>query len=402
MGNAVYNFSRWVFLALLAKLSSPETVGQYALALALSTPVFMFSSLRLRTVQTTDVQNKYAFGDFMGLGLVASILALVVIAIILVVKGYGAETASIVALMSCAKCAEAISEIAYGNMQKQERLDVLSRSLMLKGILSLISMSVTLYISGSLALTLVSQWVVSTTVMWFYDLRMVRHFYPIQPRFEYQTLRNLFWLALPLAFVAGLGSLSIQIPRLAIEHFENQHMLGIFAAIASLGMFSAMITTALSRSVLPRLAQLFTQHKYEGFVKLIWQLVSIGMAIGVLGVIGALIFGKLFLRLAYTAEYAEYTDLLMIIMAYVGLETSLTFLGTSLAATQQFRIVAYIHIVKSIVIGIASYLLVSHSGIIGAAWAILVGTATAGPIFGLALWRTLRQAKTNHQYGASM
>ena len=51
----------------LAKLGSPEHLGQFAFGLAMTAPVFMFSTLRLRDVQATDAKNEYRFGDYFAL-----------------------------------------------------------------------------------------------------------------------------------------------------------------------------------------------------------------------------------------------------------------------------------------------------------------------------------------------
>ena len=52
-GNVVYLASQWAMLVVLAKLGSPELVGQLAPDLHVTTPIFLFANLRLRAVQAT-------------------------------------------------------------------------------------------------------------------------------------------------------------------------------------------------------------------------------------------------------------------------------------------------------------------------------------------------------------
>src|SRR5260370_34984775 len=52
VGNAIYAGGQFVMLMLLAKLVSPELVGQYALGLAIGYPVMMLTNLQLRAVMT--------------------------------------------------------------------------------------------------------------------------------------------------------------------------------------------------------------------------------------------------------------------------------------------------------------------------------------------------------------
>src|SRR5690349_21224091 len=69
LGNVVYAGCQWGMLVVLAKLGSPEIVGQFALALAVTAPVFMFTNLQTRGVQATDARKEYAFGDYLALRL---------------------------------------------------------------------------------------------------------------------------------------------------------------------------------------------------------------------------------------------------------------------------------------------------------------------------------------------
>src|SRR2546425_157717 len=55
-GNVVYAACQWGMLIVLARLGSPTMLGQFALGLAVTTPVIIFANLQLRAVQTTDAK----------------------------------------------------------------------------------------------------------------------------------------------------------------------------------------------------------------------------------------------------------------------------------------------------------------------------------------------------------
>src|ERR1700721_2858641 len=74
-----YAGCQWLMLSVMAKLGNPTIVGQFAFALALSAPVFMFSNLNLRVVQSTDALSEYKFSDYATLRLLSSSFALLVI-----------------------------------------------------------------------------------------------------------------------------------------------------------------------------------------------------------------------------------------------------------------------------------------------------------------------------------
>lgn len=71
-GNVVYGACQWGMLVVLAKLGSPEIVGQFTLGFAVTAPVLMFTNLQLRLVQATDAKHQYLFGDYCGLRLIST------------------------------------------------------------------------------------------------------------------------------------------------------------------------------------------------------------------------------------------------------------------------------------------------------------------------------------------
>src|SRR5689334_8730460 len=88
IGNAVYAGCQWGMLVVLAKLGSPEMVGQFTLGLAVTAPIIMFTNLQLRSVQATDAKKQYIFSDYLGLRLTSVAIALLIIVVISFSGGY--------------------------------------------------------------------------------------------------------------------------------------------------------------------------------------------------------------------------------------------------------------------------------------------------------------------------
>jgi O-antigen/teichoic acid export membrane protein len=347
-GNAVYAASQWGILVLLAKLSSPEMVGQFALGLAITAPVILFANLQLRSVQATDARHEYRFADYLGLRLLTTLLAYGVIVGIVVLSGYRGETALVVMLIGLAKSFEAVSDVIFGLLQQHERMDRIAKSLMIEGPLTLAVMGIILYLTGSIVWAAAGMAAVWGLQLALYDFRSAflilraqspgSEWHLIRPRVDFHSLRHLSWLALPLGFVAMLISLNANIPRYFVESFLGKEKLGIFAALAYVMVAQNVLMNALGQSAMARLSKHYVNHERPAFIGLVIKLIGIGAIVSMLVILAALIVGREFLTLLYGAEYAEQLQVFIWLMIAAGLANIVSFLNYAITSARQFRL----------------------------------------------------------------
>ena len=170
-GNVVYAACQWGMLVVLAKLGSPEMVGQFALGLAITAPLFVFSGLKLRAVQATDARREYCFGDYLSLRLIMIGMALLATMGIVLVVGYDRETALVILLIGLTKSFDLMSDIIYGLLQQNERMDRVAISRVIQGVLQIAALGATLSLTVNLAVGVTALAVASGTVTVIYDVR---------------------------------------------------------------------------------------------------------------------------------------------------------------------------------------------------------------------------------------
>ncbi|MBD2361834.1 oligosaccharide flippase family protein [Anabaena minutissima FACHB-250] len=376
IGNLVYAGCQWGMLVVMAKLGSPEMVGQFTLGLAVTAPVIMFTNLHLRSVQATDAKKQYLFSDYLGLRLISTVLALLIIAIIILLGGYRWETILTISFIGLAKAFESISDVFYGLIQQQERMDRIALSLMLKGLLSLLFLAIGIYISGSIlggVAGLVLAW---GLVLFAYDIRsgflMLRRKSQLQPCWHRKTITKLVWLCLPLGCVMMLISLNSNIPLYFIEQYLGERELGIFSALAYLMVAGNMLVNALGDSATPKLAKYYVAGDRQGFRSLLLKLVGIAVLIGGTGVLVAIVAGEQILTLLYRSEYAEQNNLFVWLMVTAGMNYISSFLGYGMTAARYFRIQIPLFITVASISAIGCLWLLPKLGLLGAAIALLL------------------------------
>ncbi|MEY2912021.1 MAG: hypothetical protein RLZZ184_1330 [Cyanobacteriota bacterium] len=388
IGNLIYSGCQWGMLVVLAKLGNPEMVGTFTLGLAVTAPVMMFSNLQLRDIQTTDAKNHYLFNDYLGLRLITTGLALPIILWITLATGYKGETAIVIILIGFAKGLESISDVFYGLLQKHEKMDRMAVSVMMKGPLSLLMLSIGTYISGSIiwgVLGLVIAW---ACILLIWDIPSYRWLInkftsegeipdslegrTAKPRWQLGTIRKLIWLSLPLGLVMMLISLNANIPRYFLEHSLGKKELGVFAALAYLIVAGNMVVSALGSAARPRLAKYYAGGNVSAYQKLLFQLVAIACLLGLSGILVAWVAGGQILTIVYQPEYAKYTELLIWLMVTAGIGYVSSFLGEGMTAARYFRTQIPLFIVVTSTSAIASFWFIPKNGLKGAAIALMI------------------------------
>ncbi|MEG4532713.1 oligosaccharide flippase family protein [Microcoleus sp. D2_18a_D3] len=395
-GHLVYAASQWGMLVLLAKLGSPEMVGQFTLGLAVTAPVIMFSNLQLRQIQATDAKGEYVFSDYLGLRLIATALALLIIAGITLNAGYRWETSLVVLAIALAKAFESISDVFYGLIQQHERMDRIAIALMIKGPLSLLLLGIGVSLTGSVVGGAIGLAVAWGLVLFGWDIRNGRLILnnssqgreredllvadaepensqnPLYPRWEGKTLGKLVLLALPLGWVMMLISLNTNIPRYFIERYLGERELGIFSAISYLMVAGNMVVSPLAQSASPRLAKYYAAGNSTAFRTLLLKLVGIGLMLGAGGVFVAVVAGREILTLLYKPEYAERADLFAWLMVAAGIGYVSSFLGSAMTAARYFLVLMPLFALATGTSAIASLWLIPTQGVRGAAIALVI------------------------------
>jgi len=379
-------------LVVLAKLGSPEMVGQFALGLAITVPILSFATLKTRLVQATDARREYLFGDYFGLRLITTAMALLVIAGIVLVSGYRRETALVVLAIGIAKTFESISDVFYGLLQQRERMDRVAKSLLLRGPLSLVALSIGTYLTGSVLWGAVGLAFVWALVLLGYDIPSgVLILKPVsqpggpvpgerdqkaipRPRWEMRTLARLAWLALPLGIVVTLDSLRTNIPRYFIAQYMGEYELGIFAPMAYLKKVGLIVVIALGLSVTPRLAKYYAAGNSSPFRTLLLKLLGISVMLGGAGVLVALVVGREIMTLLYQPEYAQHHDVLVMLMMAAGFDFIATFLDYGMSAARYFRVQVPLLAVVTGTAALACLWLIPSHGLRGAAMAVILST----------------------------
>jgi O-antigen/teichoic acid export membrane protein len=369
----VYGACQWGALIAIARMGSSELLGQYALVLAVTTPVFAFATLNTRSVQASDVADQFAFGDYLRLRHVTTAAALAI-----VVAGGVLSRMSLLPLLvavALAKAFDALTDCYYAGWQRAERMDVIALGMIVNNGLTLV------LVAGAMALGLPIVWAgVGSAAASAASYLLVRRMRANDPAlFATGPLRagallRLAWLALPLAIFGALGALQPNIPRYFIQVEWGSRALGTFAGLAYLWAIADTIGAAMLQPALPRLATSYLRDR-AAFRRWVYSLVAIVSIAGFAAVAMTIVLGQRIIAFIYGPEFDPRLDVLVLIAigATVGLVGGI--FRTAAIASRHLREQMLVALVGVTVGAAGAALLIPGWGIAGAALSLVVAAA---------------------------
>lgn len=364
---------------LLARLGTLSNVGQFGLAIAVTAPIIMFVGLQLRLVQATDrPESEFSFLDYLTVRLIGLAIGMAAICAITFSISCPAETRLIILLMGIAKFIEAISDIYHGAFQKYERMDLFSRSLLIKGPLSTVVFAIIFARTHSLAWAITGLAATWGFVLVWHDAAVGRLLDTQRDRsralssaMDCGKLWRLVRVALPLGLVTGLMSLEINIPRYFVSHWCGAAELGHFVAIGYVLFAGEIVVVALTYAAVPRLAKLHRAGS-KSFWSTLGKLLVVAVLLGIVGCVLVKREAYFILNTLLGTDYGEQADAFVLLAFAATLQFCTTTLALSLRAMRRFRTLVVIRlIITGILLGNCAYL-IPQLGVMGAAWSVLI------------------------------
>ncbi|MGE6487389.1 oligosaccharide flippase family protein [Paenisporosarcina sp. NPDC076898] len=370
--NLIYAASQWGIISVLSKIGNPSMVGQYALALAITAPFYMFTNLQLRSLVITDYKNKNEFNSFFMLRLVTVSISMVLIIFILLFSNHQLETKMIIFFIGVSKAIESISDVSFGLIQKNERMDLIAKSILVKGISSLLIVTIVIKLTGNIILATFGISLVWIMILIFIDLPKINKFTEFSLRFNRNQIIEIVKQGLPLGSVMLLISLNENIPRYFVEVYRGIEELGVFASIAYIMIAGTFIINSIGQSVSPKLAKYYSNNEFDKFQNLLNKLGFIGFIIGLSGLLIALLFGESILVNLYTQEFANYNNIFLILIVASTITYINSFIGFGLTTARLFKIQPLIVLVVILFNLLANLVLTPKFGLFGVGISITI------------------------------
>lgn len=376
-GRILQACSQLLLVMLIAKLTSPEILGLYGMAMAITTPVFGLFNIDLSFLLATEVKGGYTITTYLRVRFLSSIVATFVCTVFMFFSNFTMDQRIIVCLIAVIKAIEGQSDIVFGVFQNKERMDFMGKSMFLSGFLSIITIGSLLLLTKSLPIALAGMACSYTLKYYLYDHIRGKVFWQQEKKStiikDADNILRLLKLASPLGILIMMKSLTMSIPCFFIEYSMGTESVGFFTAMATFLKVGQNITAPLVQAVSPRMAQHYWNN-IKQFIRFQIKLIFVGLGLGLGLVLICWILGEIIIQLIYSKEYLQNKNLLLILMAG-GIALNIrAFLRTGFMVIRLVRIQLILFTIHLLTLSIACYFLIPLNGINGGGWALTISS----------------------------
>lgn len=375
VGRLIYSASQWAMLIMIARDLGIAAVGQWGIAVAIANPVFAFLDFKLRWVLSTSGRDQYSTGDFLAFRLFTMLCGIATVAAAPVVMGAEAGIVTVVALIALCKGVEHLSEVLFGVLQREERMDLVGRSLVIRGCLTLAAVYGAIIASGTLPIAIGAIFVAWLAVLILHDqvaARSVLVHNALRISINRHVLEKLLLTVLPLGAVALVVALGRSIPRYFLMQYYGETAVGLFTIIAYFHLLGDVVVTSLAHASIARLARRL-RVSIGHFRRMLLQLAAFGGAVGFVCVGLSYFFSEQILTHVYGPDFACGSGPLTCLMlgstaAYIN-----AFLGAGLVTLSRPVLWSISSAAGAIACFCCSLGFVPGHGVLGASWAFAAG-----------------------------
>ncbi len=335
VGSIFYYFCQWLMTAFVVRISGVEAAGILALCISSGNIWIAIANFGMHNFQASDTKNKYSFDTYLVSRYISGALALLSCFVYVLVLSYSLEKGLCIILFFLYRFSESIEDIYYAAFQKDWRVDIAGKSMLLRGLLSIGIFTAVLMASDNLALTIFCIAIACMAAVFLYDGRKGK---------KYRTgkaakgqVKALLIECLPLAVYYLLNTFVPMAPRLFMDPILGSYKLGVYGSIATPTAVIQMIAIYAFNPFITLFAEEMDRGDVKGFRRSLGKCLLWLLGISAASVAAGLVLGHWGLVILYGEEIAAYDALLTPLIIVAALMAFAWLLGGVLIAIRNFR-----------------------------------------------------------------
>lgn len=372
IGGALNSFSSLFFLIIVTRINGVDEAGIFTLAYASACMFYIIGVYSGRTYQVTESNKKVTDNEYIVSRIVTVGVMLIICFTFGIINGYYWQKMIVFLLLCFSKGIEALSDVFHGILQKNERLDMVGKSLSIRNLFGLCSFLLIELFTNNLIYSCVSLILINIFALLFIDIRASLKYKIKNQSINANYCRLIIFAGFYTFGFSFIANYLVNAPRYAIDSILTSDMQTVFGIIVMPASVIMLINQFIIQPMITRLKEEYEDRNKEKFLKLIYKVIILTILTGLISIILANFFGAVVLKLMYGLSLIKYIPSLLLILLGATIYTIASVLSNGMIVLRKTKVQLYIYIITAIFAFILSYNMVNSFGFNGAIYSYLL------------------------------
>ena len=374
-GTVVYLAAQWLTTILIVRITNNyEDAGLYSLAMSVSNVFYMIAIYNVRNFQVSDINEEYKNEDYVFHRVAVMTIALVTCILFVVITYSDKYTMGVLIFYMVYRLGESYVDVLHGIDQRLDRLDIVGKSYMMRGIIMLITFSICEIITGNILITIIAMSICSFIAISLYDVRQTHRIAIIPFKIELDKIKKLFIICFPLLIYGIALNMQASIPRIITEKLLGKELLGYYASVATPAVIVQSFASVIFAPFITTFTRYYQEKNLHAFKSLAIKMLGFCVGLGFVAYWGSFFLGDFVLdKILYAGKgigsYCYLLDTTMICTALVAIIWFIAILLTIDRGNLLLSISAIVGVIAEIILG---YYLIDRYNLDGINWSLII------------------------------
>lgn len=354
LGTGFNAFNSLFFMIIVTRVNGIDQAGIFTIAFSTACILYAIGLYAGRIYQVTELNKKINDKDFIVSRIITNIIMIIVLIIFCFLKRYNTEKFIIFLLLTIYKALEAFSDAIYGVLQKNDKLDIVGKSLFAKSLMSIIIFLLVDLIVKNMIVSIMSMIILCVLVIVFYDFKKAYKYIDLKSKVNMTNVYNILKKGFFTFAISFLGMYVLNAPKYSIDTYLADNYQTIFGIIVMPATVVGLMAQFLIHPYLNKFVELYEKRNLKMLKKLLLKLMLVILVLGVISTVLAYLIGTQILGIIYGLDLSSYKIGLAVIIVSAILYAIGTIYSSVLTTVRETFSQFVIYIIVSIFAAILS------------------------------------------------
>lgn len=377
-GSFVLMFAQWLISVLLVRMGGFADAGVFSLAMTIANVFGAIANCGVRSYQVSDAGNQFAQKQYLWTRICTVAISFLICCLyFLADRSYSQYNRWAILLYLIYINANMISDVMYGSLQLNGRLELNGYSSIIKGGCCLAAFLLSYAIWRSLLLSLLLMAATDIGVIVAYDIQnymqLERRQETADVQFDFTVIGRMIRICFPLMLNSLLAYVITAAPRRTIQSSLGEEFLGYYSSLFTPTVVITTLMPTIVLGVMPSIALHWQHGEKKLFIRQVIVCFAIITGFTLLAMLGALAAGRPVMKLLFGSEIMPYFGLLYVAIIVSGLNALRSCCDSVMICMRKTKAVIAAAVVELLVVLAIADVFVLRWGIEGAAVVMLIG-----------------------------